>query len=118
MPVIRKLQSLNRIISAVDYGGVRNYIRSGINAIIKNRGLSIKVDLDSPPVEMPVMARIWQGQWIADCECGGASFVQSDDPVFMCFSCANRMQGGRLRTVSFPSPIEIEEIERLFLAIS
>lgn len=115
MPVVRNIQSLNRIISAEDYGGIRNYIRNGIMGIIKTRGLRLRVDLDALPVDQPVRARVWQGQWIADCECSGAAFVQHSDPVFMCFSCANRLQEGRLRTVQFPPPLELNEIERLLL---
>lgn len=58
----------------------------------------------------PVKARINQGRWIADCECGGAEYVDPDEPIFFCLSCGNKASGGRPREVIFP--VNREEIEK------
>jgi hypothetical protein len=80
----------------------------------KKRGFPIAIKIDEMS-QQPVYARIELGQWIADCECGGAEFVDCDEPVFYCFSCANRDEAGKLRPVVFPAPAERMEIERLIL---
>lgn len=110
------IASVNRIISAKDYGGSmtgylrnqqRNYLRSG-------RAVNI-VGLDKSPSGTPVKARIWQSQWVADCECNSTMFVDPDEPIFFCFGCANRLNGGRIRPVEFPPKAERERIEELLL---
>lgn len=110
-----KDKSVNRIITAKDYGGVRAYIAKS-QKDLHRRGVNVQViGLDADPTGTPVLARIWQGQWIADCECGGAGFVDPDEPKFFCFGCGNRAHGNRVRPVTFP-PAEIRmEIERLVL---
>jgi hypothetical protein len=110
-----KDKSVNRIITAKDYGGVKAYITKS-QVDLHRRGVNVQViGLDAEPTGTPVLARIWQGQWIADCECGGASFVDPDEPKFFCFGCGNRAHGSRVRPVTFP-PAEIRmEIERLVL---
>ena len=101
------IASVNRIISAKDYGGgAKNYIRKwqkdkmreGIPVLIK--------DLDQPATGTPLQAVIWQGQWIVrtDC-CNSASFVDPDEPIAICFSCANRANGNKPRPVIFPPEI-------------
>ncbi len=50
----------------------------------------------------PVYARIDFGRWIADCECGGAEYVDPDEPLFFCLSCGNLSTSGRAREVIFP----------------
>lgn len=50
----------------------------------------------------PVHARIDFGRWIADCECGGAEYVDPDEPIFFCLSCGNSATSGRAREVIFP----------------
>jgi len=109
-------KSVDRIITAKDYGGsARAYIRKQ-QQNVQRRGVAVTIkDLDKEPVGAPVTARIWQGQWIADCECNGASFVDPDEPVFFCFSCGNRAHGQKPRPVIFPPMIERLEIERLLL---
>jgi len=108
---------LNYIITAKHYGGsARGYIRKMQQKIHKERGISVTIkDFDKPPSGSPVRARIWQGQWIADCECNGASFVDPDEPIFFCFSCGNRANDKRPRPVLFPPEEERKEIERLLL---
>lgn len=61
----------------------------------------------------PVFARIDFGRWIADCECGGAEYVDPDDPIFFCLSCGNQAHDGKARRVVFPK--NREEIETAVL---
>lgn len=114
---MNNVTSLDRIISAKDYGGgARAYIRrwqkekhrQGITVLIR--------DLDGPGVGEPLPAVIWQGQWIVrtDC-CNSASFVDPDEPIFICFSCANRTNNNRPRPVLFPPEAERKQIEQLLL---
>lgn len=111
------IRSVDYIITAKHYGGsARGYIKKQQQAIHRQRGIAITIkDLEKDPTGVPVSARIWQGQWIADCECNGASFVDPEEPVFFCFSCANRANGGKPRPVIFPPHEERLEIERLLL---
>lgn len=63
----------------------------------------------------PVHARIDFGRWIADCECGGAEYVDPDEPIFFCLSCGNAATSGRAREVIFPddrNKIEKEVMSR------
>lgn len=110
--VTRNIKSVDRIISAKDYGGALSYIKKHHAQIQMTRGISVPID--ERVSKHSVNARIWQGQWIADCECGGASFVDYDEPVFFCFGCGNRADGGRFREVIFPE--NREQIEALILA--
>ncbi len=110
------MENLNYIITAKHYGNgsARGYIRK-IQSEMYKRGIQVQIiGLDDAPVGTAVRARIWQGQWISDCECGGASFVDPDEPVFFCFGCGNRAHGKRVRPVEFPTGRE--EIERVVLA--
>jgi hypothetical protein len=109
-------KSVDRIISAKDYGGsARAYIRKQ-QQNMHRRGIAVTIkDLDVEPKGSPVRARIWQGQWIADCECKSASFVDPDEEVFFCFGCGNRAHGQKPRPVIFPPALERLEIERLLL---
>jgi hypothetical protein len=107
--------SINFIVTAKHYGkgSAREYIRK-TQADLYKRGVVVQIErLDGEPSGVPVHARIWQGQWVADCECCGASFVDPDEPVFFCFSCGNRSNGKQARPVIFPA--ERAEIERLIL---
>lgn len=112
------VKPVDRIISAKDYGGsatayIRNWQRE------KHRqGIAVPLkDLDKRPATgTPLQAIIWQGQWIVrtDC-CNSASFVDPDDPIVFCFTCANRSNGFAPRPVIFPPTLERMEIERLLL---
>lgn len=80
----------------------------------KKNNIALQVlGLDAPSGQT-VRARIWQGQWIGDCECGGAEFVEPSEPIFYCFSCGNRGNNNRVRPVEFP--VQREEIEAAVLA--
>lgn len=109
--------SVNRIISAKDYGGsAKAYIRNWQREKMKV-GVPVLIrDIDKPATGKPLPAVIWQGQWIVrtDC-CNSASFVDPDEPIFVCFTCANRANDNRPRPVQFPPEAERKEIERLLL---
>ena len=57
---------------------------------------------DVPKGAAAVRAYVNHGRWVASCECGGAEVVSSGDPFFMCLSCYNEADGGKLRRVLFP----------------
>ncbi len=111
------VKSIDYIITARHYGGsAKEYIRQQQTKIHRERGIAIPIkDLDLEPTGAPVNARIWQGQWIADCECRSASFVDPEEPIFFCFGCGNRSNGQKPRPVIFPPEEERKEIERLIL---
>lgn len=76
--------------------------------MVKNNGdVSIDVSKDE------VYARIDFGRWIADCVCGGAEYVDYDDPVFFCLSCGNSSVNKKLRPVVFPNNYKAIEKEIL-----
>lgn len=63
------------------------------------------------PIEMqgtPVIARIDRSRWLADCECGGAEYVDPDEPFFFCANCGNDADSAKVRPVVFP-PIETRQ---------
>lgn len=62
-----------------------------------------------------VRARVDHGRWIADCECGGAEYVDPDEPFFYCMSCGNHAVGGTGRPVIFPQGKLLIEIETAVL---
>ncbi len=111
-----KFKSVDYIITAKHYGGsARGYIRK-IQQDKRRQGIAVTIkDLDKEPTGAPLYARIWKGQWIADCECGSASFVDPDEPIFFCFGCGNRANDSKPRPVIFPPEAERKEIERLLL---
>jgi hypothetical protein len=59
----------------------------------------------------PVTARVDFGRWIADCECGGAEYVDPEHTFFFCQSCGNQAFGGQLRSVIFPDEETRAQIE-------
>src|SRR3989304_4163170 len=114
-----QIKSVNYIINSSHYArarGVktsREFILKIREDIHKKRGVIVQIkDLDKLAGK-PVRARIWQGQWIADCECRGASFVDPEEPIFFCFCCGNRSNSNRPRPVVFPE--NWKEIEALVL---
>lgn len=111
------IKSVDYIVTAKHYGNgsARGYIRRQ-QQLLHKKGIPVTIkDFDKEPTGTPVTARIWQGQWIADCECNGACFVDPDEPVFFCFTCGNRANGQKPRPVTFPPTLERLEIERLLL---
>lgn len=110
------IKSVDYIVTAKHYGGsARGYIRKQ-QQLLHKKGVPVLIkNLDQDAIGTPVTARIWQGQWIADCECNGACFVDPDEPIFFCFTCGNRANGQKPRPVIFPPEAERKEIERLLL---
>lgn len=107
------IKSVDYIITAKHYGGgnATGYIELQRMKIQKSRGIIIPIEYK--PSKHAVQARIWQGQWVADCECGGCSFVDPDEPIFFCFGCGNRADNNRVREVVFPK--DYKTIESLLL---
>lgn len=115
------MDSLSRIITAKDYseregagGSVRARILNMREKYHKGRNIALTINGIDAAKGDAVRARIWQGQWIADCECGGAEFVEPSEPIFYCFSCGNRANHNYVRPVEFP--VEREAIEAAVLA--
>lgn len=115
------MDSLSRIITAKDYseregagGSVRARILKMREKYHKGRNIALTLNGIDAAKGDAVRARIWQGQWIADCECGGAEFVEPSEPIFYCFSCGNRANHNYVRPVEFP--VEREAIEAAVLA--
>ena len=115
------MDSLTRIITAKDYseregagGSVRERILKTREMYHKRKNIALMVNGIDAAQGAAVRARIWQGQWIADCECGGAEFVEPTEPIFYCFSCGNRANNNYVRPVEFP--VEREAIEAAVLA--
>lgn len=96
-------------------GTARGFIRKWQQKLHQEKMIRVQVKgLDGNPQGSKVMAYIHQGQWLAECECGGHEFVDPADPVFFCWGCVNRSNGGWIRPVVFPE--NWEEIESLILA--
>lgn len=115
------MNSVDYIITAKHYseregcgGSVRARILKKREMMHKKQNIALQVLGMDAPSGAPVMARIWQGQWIADCGCGGAEFVEPTEPIFYCFSCGSRENNHRVRGVIFPE--NYREIEAAVLA--
>lgn len=114
------MASLNYIITAKHYcikdrvATVTERIKKLQRDIQQKTNATFYLDVTSV-TGRPVYARIEMGQWIADCECGGAEFVDPDEPIFACMSCGNRIDSGKMRPVIFPAPETRKEVERLVL---
>ncbi len=63
----------------------------------------------------PVYARVDFGRWIADCECGGAEYIDPEYPLFFCNSCGNNEYNGQLRPTIIPDAGEREAIEKVLI---
>lgn len=114
---------MDHIITANDYslaegadGTVKGRILKMVEDFRIRRNITITVkDLNSPKGNMTT-ARIWQGQWIAECPtCKSASFVSPSEPIFFCFGCANRANDGSVMPVYFPKTKDRVAIEKLLL---
>lgn len=114
------MNSVSYIVTAKHYAEregcatVKERILKRREALHKTKNIALNVLGLDKPSGVEVRARIWQGQWIADCECGGAEFVEPTEPVFYCFSCGNRDNNNYVRPVEFPA--QREEIEAAILA--
>lgn len=113
------MKNVNRIIRMRDYslrvggdGSARGFILKWREKLHK-QGVRVDVKLDKEPRGAAVLGYIHQGQWVAECECGGHEFVDPADPLFFCWGCVNRANDGYLRPVVIPP--EWEAIEALIL---
>jgi hypothetical protein len=107
------MKPIDYIVTARNYspdGTTRGYLLRQRDIIQHTRG--IRLEIDETPAGTPLIARVERGQWIADCECGGATFVDPEWPFTFCFSC--RANNGHLRPVTFPE--NWREIEQMLLA--
>lgn len=71
------------------------------------------------PLEMPgapVYARIDRSRWLADCECGGAEYVDPVEPFFFCINCGNAADSEKIRPVIFPNPETRAVLEALIIS--
>jgi len=111
------MNSINYIITAKHYAKQRDGVKTVAERIKRQQERVIRKGVLFVPLTTgrarEVKARIELGQWIADCECKGAEFVDPDEPIFFCSSCLNREFKHRLRTVVFPE--NYKEIEQLVL---
>jgi len=111
---------MDKIINAKDYLFREGY-KTIKERIIKECGKRTRKGLletpfvDCEPLGKPVFAKVNFGQWLVECECGGAETVHWDEPIFYCFSCGNYNNHGKPREVIFPTQKEITEIEKLLL---
>lgn len=114
------MTSVDYIITARHYAeregceSVRERILKMRQKIHKTKNIALQVLGIDDPSGQAVEARIWQGQWVADCDCGGCEFVDPEEQIFYCFSCGNRANNNRVRPVLFPA--DRAEIEQLVLA--
>lgn len=117
------MKALDYIVTARHYslaegadGSVKDRILKMRERIKLQRGITLQINgLDSTRGEAAV-ARIWQGQWIADCpDCNGAQFVDPEEPIYFCFVCGNRNNDCTPRPVKFPPEARRLEIESLLL---
>lgn len=116
------MNNVNRIIRMRDYslryggdGTVRGFVRVWRERMRNSSGVTVQVKgLEEAGRGKAVLARIWQGQWVAECDvCGGNEFVDPEEPVFFCFGCGNRENNSYLRPVTFPE--NWQEVEALVL---
>ena len=76
-----------------------------------------QIDPDAPPA----VARVYNGDWIADCPepdelCRDAVIVDPAWPVFCCTRCGNVSLGGKWRRLIVPAPEALQTIEALLAA--
>lgn len=90
-------------------GGYRAYVHS---LLLQRYGIAPNWELCASPV----FAWINQGNWAADCECGGSMIVEPGES-YICPDCVNAAQGGLARPVIWPDgkkDIEAVILERPF----
>jgi len=110
-----------------DKASHRDFLASSIRNKIKGIGPGIKFALDAlknGPEGPAVLAFIVHGRWMAQCNtirgddtpCSGIEVVDPNDPVFMCLSCFNLFNEGKLVPVDFPKKQDRIDIEELLVA--
>ncbi len=113
---------MTKIFTAKDYAKKRHGVETVKGRILDMqkkhiaKGVRVKVSGLDKPKGVSVFAEIYQGAWIAQCdECGGAEFVDHEEPIFFCWGCGNRVNDGNCRPVEFPKDrknIEKKILER------
>ena len=105
----------------------RDFLASSIRNKIKGLGPGIQYALDAlkdDPEGTAVLAFIIHGRWMATCnttygdnsQCVASEVVDPDDPVFMCLSCFNLSNNGKLAPVDFPEGQYKADIEEILIA--
>ena len=79
-----------------------------VEAVARRHAKSWRIrELDWTSSGDPVVAIINSGRWQGLCpDCGGGEYLNLDEPVFWCCSCANVGNGHRPRPVTFPAEAE------------
>lgn len=101
----RKILTGKDQFSVKKRGGYRQYVHS---LLLMRYGMAPDWEL----CDSPVTAWINQGNWAADCECGGSMIVEPGEP-YICPDCCNAAQGGKARPVIWPD--EKKDIEAVIL---
>lgn len=105
---------MKKIITALDVA--EKFHRATVRDFIARLSVEKNIPWNGQITEdSPVQARIDFGRWIADCECGGAEYVDPNEPIFFCMSCGNVDTGHAARRVIFPqqrAEIEAEVLMR------
>lgn len=88
-----------------------------VEAVARRHAKSWRIrSLDWTPAGAPVAAIINAGRWQGLCpDCGGGEYLNVDEPLFWCCSCANVANGHRPRPVLFPDTAAREAIEAVLL---
>lgn len=101
-----------RILNGTDRAQDNGYpdLKSMLVALAAQRGIRMSGKVSNDPV----YARIDYGRWLADCECGGAGYVDpANTNIFFCLVCGNHKHHGDFRPVIFPPDREAIELEVL-----
>lgn len=77
--------------------------------IARKRALGSRVEVHR--VDAALDARIENGWWVVDCECGAGNATSPEIPIACCFAC-----GAVHETIVFPPTEALETLERLLLA--
>lgn len=105
---MQKIASGNDIAKAHGEKSYREWLMKSSRRLAERGLLKCRWDGGCDANAAPVAARVDFGRWIADCECGGAEYVEPTDRVFFCQSC-----GTHGRPVIFPDDIAGIEAELL-----
>lgn len=100
-----KIFTGNEQYSAKRRGGYRAYVHHLLR-------MRYGIAPDWEMCDQPVTAWVNQGNWAANCECGGSMIVEPGEP-YICPDCVNAAQGGKARPVIWPD--EKKDIEDILV---